>query len=285
MSVDQVSTHPYALGHDPRELARLDQQARAIEWATSLILREAGIAPRSRVLDLGTGLGHVARLAGRLVGTAGAVVGIDRSADILAVARQRVATAGETHVTFADGDAVTWRSDAPFDAVVGRLLLFHVADPVLVVRRQLENLRPLGLFVAIDFDVSASRSEPRLGLVDDALAWVMAAFTAAGASPAIGTRLAGILEGADVEDVKSVGIQAYFPSRSPVGPAMLAGIVRSLAGTILDHGIATAAQLDLPTLERRIGQELARADAVLLPPTVVGAWGRRPTRTGTARRS
>jgi len=42
----------------------------------------------------------------------------------------------------------------------------------------------------------------------------------------------------------------------------------------VQHGIATAEQLDLPTLEDRIADELRRADAVLLPPTVVGAWGR-----------
>jgi hypothetical protein len=34
-------------------------------------------------------------------------------------------------------------------------------------------------------------------------------------------------------------------------------------------------KLGLETLERRLADELRRADAVFLPPTVVGAWGRR----------
>jgi hypothetical protein len=37
--------------------------------------------------------------------------------------------------------------------------------------------------------------------------------------------------------------------------------------------MATAAEIE--EFERRLAAELRAADAVLLPPTVVGAWGRR----------
>jgi hypothetical protein len=56
----------------------------------------------------------------------------------------------------------------------------------------------------------------------------------------------------------------------------VAGVVRSLAPTMVLKGIATEEELDLPTLEQRIRDQLVENDAVLLPPTVVGAWGRRP---------
>lgn len=49
----------YVLGSDEAEIARLDAQAAAIAPATALPLRADGIAPEMRVLDLGTGLGHV----------------------------------------------------------------------------------------------------------------------------------------------------------------------------------------------------------------------------------
>ena len=115
----------YVLGSEPPELVRLDRQAAWLEPATRLLLRQAGIAPGMRVLDLGTGLGHVARLAGELVGHQGAVVGIDRSGPALAAARQRTEAAGASHVSFIESDVSTWRSTEPFDAIVGRLLLFH----------------------------------------------------------------------------------------------------------------------------------------------------------------
>jgi ubiquinone/menaquinone biosynthesis C-methylase UbiE len=266
----------YVLGSDHHELARLDRQADQIEPATRLLLQVAGIGPGMRVLDLGTGLGHVARLAGQLVGSQGTVVGLDRAVPAIAAARQRVEAAGESHVSFVEGDVGDWRADAPFDAAVGRLVLFHLADPVVAVRHHIENLRAGGLFVAIDFDIGAARSEPPVGLVDDALDWVVRAFSAAGASPRIGARLGPILAEAGLDGVTTFGVQSYLPPRDPSASALLSGIVRSLADGITSHGIATVEQLDLPTLDQRIADELRRAQAVLLPPTVVGAWGRRP---------
>ena len=131
----------YVLGNHAEELARLDLQAAAIERPTRLLLQAAGLTAGMRVLDLGTGLGHVARLAAELVGPTGSVLGIDQSADVLAVARERTQQAGMVQVTFADGNALEWRATAPFDAIVGRLFLFHVPDPVAAVRHHRQNLR------------------------------------------------------------------------------------------------------------------------------------------------
>jgi ubiquinone/menaquinone biosynthesis C-methylase UbiE len=267
------SEQQYVLGNHAEELDRLDHQASVIERPTRLLLQAAGLAPGMRVLDLGTGLGHVARLAGELVGPSGSVIGIDRSREALTAARQRSQHAGATHVTFVEGDTSAWRATEPFDAIVGRLLLFHVADPVAVARHHMDNLTRGGAFIAIDFDLGSSRAEPPVAVVDDALRWVLEAFHAAGAWPRIGARLGRILEDAGFQRVTTFGIQAYLSSRDRSGAALLAGVVRSLAPAIIRHGIATAEQLDIATLERRIMEAVRHADAVILPPTVVGAWG------------
>ncbi len=263
----------YVLGSDPDELTRLDGQAAQIDRPTRLLLQAAGLAPGMRVLDLGTGLGHVARICGEIVGPAGEVVGIDNSAGVIEVARRRAREAGVTNVTFVEGEAGTWRVPEPVDAIVARLLLFHVADPVAVVRHHLNNLRAGGSFVAIDFDVQAARAEPSVPIVEEALRWVLEAFRAAGAWPQIGARLGPILEDAGLGRVTTFGIQAYASSRSPAGLAALAAVVRSLAPAILRHGIATAEQLDLPNLQHRLADACRGADAVVLLPTVAGAWG------------
>ena len=210
-----------------------------------------------------------------MVGAAGTVVGLDRSSDMLVEARQRTAAAGNTRVTFVEGDAATWRDAEPFDAVVGRLVLFHVPDPVAVVRHHLANLRPGGLFVAIDFDIGSSRSEPPLPLVHQCLDWVVRAFSAAGAAPMIGARLGVILDEAGLEDVRTFGVQPYLRPRTGRAPRCWPACVRSLAGAITAHGIATEEQLGLDTLEQRIFDEGTRANAVILLPAVAGAWGRR----------
>jgi ubiquinone/menaquinone biosynthesis C-methylase UbiE len=265
----------YVLGSEPSELERLDRQADRLEAATRLLLGRAGITRGMRVLDLGTGLGHVARIVGDLVGPTGTVVGVDREAGALAIARQRSEAAGVRHVSFVDGDVAQWRSTKPFDAITGRLVLFHLPDPVLAVRQQLPNLRPEGLFVALDYDTGATRAEPPVALVAEMVGWIERAFVAAGAWPRIGCRLGSILTQAGLANVATIGIQGYLPALDPVATALLAGVVRSLSDAMMRDGIATAEEIGVDTLEQRIEEALRRADAVLLPPTLVGAWGLR----------
>jgi ubiquinone/menaquinone biosynthesis C-methylase UbiE len=273
------SEHQYSLGSHAEELARLDRQAAAIEHPTRLLLQSAGLAPGVRVLDLGTGLGHVAMMTGGFVAPAGRVVGIDQAAEMTTVARQRAKDAGVAHVTFEQGDVNTWRADEHFDAITARLLLFHVANPGAVVRHHTSNLRPAGMFVAIDFDIGAARSEPAVPIVTEAIRWILEAFQAAGAWPRIGARLGTILEGAGLTGVTTFGIQTYLAPDNPAGPRLIAGVVRSLAPLIIRHGIATAEQLNAATLERRIAEQVREANAVILPPTVAGAWGHAPPAT------
>ena len=50
----------------------------------------------------------------------------------------------------------SWRDDEPFDAIIGRLILFHLADPVSVVRHHAASLHPGGLLLALDFEDGAA---------------------------------------------------------------------------------------------------------------------------------
>jgi ubiquinone/menaquinone biosynthesis C-methylase UbiE len=265
----------YVLGSDDAEVMRLDAQSAAIAPATALLLRAAGIAPGMRVLDLGTGLGHVALALAELVGPEGAVVGIDLTTPLLEIAERRRAAAGADQVRFLEADARDYRSAERFDAIVARLLLFHLPDAVDVVRHHSAGLRPGGRLVAIDFDLGSARTEPPVALFDTAIGWVEAAFRAAGADPRVGTRLERILAEAGLEPVDGLGLQRYYAPDDPTGPRLLAGIVGALASPIVAAGIATASEIGLDTLEARLAVELAAAGATMLPPAVVGAWGTR----------
>jgi len=264
----------YSLGHEDAELARLEAQADFLREPTRVLLEASGLGPRMRVLDLGTGLGHVAAAVADLVGPDGEVVGLDIDPRTLEVARAR--TAHLPHVRFVQADVTRWRDDEPFDAVVGRLILFHLPDPVGALRHHLAAVRPGGRVVMLDYDIGGLRAEPGDPFTDRMTALVMAAFRAAGADPTIGSRLQGILADAGVEDIRGLGIAQYLANDDPVGPAMLSGVVRSLAPVMVAHGLATEADLDLDTLASRAADSLQSAGSVLVPPILVGAWGRRP---------
>lgn len=130
--------------------------------------------------------------------------------------------------------------------------------------------------MAIDFDLGGARTVPAVPLADVILGWVTRAFEAAGASPFIGARLGPILTQAGLREVTMFGVQGYLQPGDPMAARLVAGVARSLAGAIVTHGIATVDQLGIETLEGRLAESLERAGAVLLPPTVAGAWGRSP---------
>jgi SAM-dependent methyltransferase len=107
---DRDAGHAYVFGHSDRELDRLKAQARLIDPITQRFLREAGVVPGMRVLDVGSGAGDVAFLASDMVGDTGEVVGIDRVPVALEAARARAAFRSLRNVVFREGNAPRWYS-------------------------------------------------------------------------------------------------------------------------------------------------------------------------------
>jgi hypothetical protein len=133
-------------------------------------------------------------------------------------------------------------------------------------------LRPGGLLVAMEYDLENARSIPRIPLLADALGWISRAFVAVGQPQTLGPRLGHLLHAAGFEDPQVAGAQSYLAPDDPAGPALVSGVVRSLLPVIAAHGIATPDEVDVDTLGARVGAELARHDAALCPPTLVGGW-------------
>lgn len=131
--------------------------------------------------------------------------------------------------------------------------------------------------LAIDFDGGSIRAEPSVPLVKTIRDWVEEAFRSAGADPVIGARLALVLRRAGAVDMTTFGVQTYLAPDDPTGPGWVADLVRSLAPNTIGTAVATEADLDVDTLQQRVEQALIAADAVLLPPTLVGAWGAAPS--------
>jgi SAM-dependent methyltransferase len=230
----------YVLGSGAAELARLDAQAAALAPATRILLRAAGIEPGMRVLDLGTGLGHVAFELAALVGAGGEVVGVDRSPAHLAEAERR--RTGST-VRFVEADACTF-ADGHFDAVVARLLLFHLPDPLATLRH---HARHGDRLVALDFDVSAVRTEPPHVRADELTRWLLDAFMRAGADPTIGTKLPRLLAQAGLNAVSALALQRAYAPGDPGGIDQLKAVIASLGGPDTD-GLEPTSTVFIPAL-------------------------------------
>lgn len=128
-SADNPTFATYAFGHSEAETRRLQAQSRLFSSTARRLLEEAGITAGMRVLDVGSGAGDVALLAADLVGPGGEVIGVDANPVILETARARAREAKLANVSFLEGDITSAVPDGPFDAAVGRCVLFFLADP------------------------------------------------------------------------------------------------------------------------------------------------------------
>lgn len=110
------------------------------------LIQSAGIVPGHYVLDAATGTGEPALAIAKFVGPQGRVVGVDISPEMLEVAKERANSQGLSNVTFQviQDENLSEFQDATFDAVVCRLGLMLMPDPVLALRAFLRVLKPRG---------------------------------------------------------------------------------------------------------------------------------------------
>lgn len=140
----------YLLGHADAEIERLQIQAQCLEGVTRRLIHECGIRPGVRVLDIGCGAGDVSMLVADAVGASGAVIGIDREARAIEVARARAAKAGYSQIEFAIGSDEDMDRHAPYDATIGRYVLVHQPDPTAMIRRAASVVKPGGIVAFLE---------------------------------------------------------------------------------------------------------------------------------------
>jgi 2-polyprenyl-3-methyl-5-hydroxy-6-metoxy-1,4-benzoquinol methylase len=135
----------YILGHTAAEQLRLIRQAMFLAPATEHFLRDAGIVSGMRVLDIGCGMGDVTMLVAQLVGPGGRVVSIDLDQASIETAQKRATAFGLDNTTYHRADISTFEDSEPFEAIVGRLVLEFLPDPIAAICRLSGLLRPGGI--------------------------------------------------------------------------------------------------------------------------------------------
>jgi SAM-dependent methyltransferase len=269
---DSDSGYQFGTGIGEEELDRLEAQGAAIAPATRMIFAEAGIRPGMRVLDLGCGAGDVSFVAADLVGPDGCVVGVDSSPDALARARLRAGQRGLTQARFVEGDINEPAPGGPFDAIVERLVLWLVPDPAEVLRRQATVLRPGGLVVPIEADLSMTRSLPENAFMTQAKFWLVEAFAKAG-MVMLGPRLWAVVEEAGLRPLGMIGIQPHFGPGDEVGLTCLVESMRLAEPLIVGTGVATADQVGIETFEQRLRGEWEKTHPLVAATSMLlSAW-------------
>jgi SAM-dependent methyltransferase len=269
-------TNPYLLGHSDAELDRLIEQGRFYGELTEEFLRRAGVGPGMRVLDVGCGTGEVSFIAARLVGRTGSVLGVDRSADAVAVAEQRASGAILRNVTFVAQDLQSIDMHGDFDAVIGRLVLMYFADPVAMLRRVSAQARPGGIVAFHEIDIEAATSEPPVPLVQVCIERIIETFRRAQAVPRMGMLLPQVFRRAGLGEPRTIVHGRLGNASDPATCNQIAAVTRSLLGPMQQLGVATEHEIGIDTLAERLREDVWKADASVMPPLFVGAWSRSP---------
>lgn len=118
-------------------------------FVNHLLVGFAQLRRGQQVLDLGSGTGYPALLAGEIVGKTGRVVGLDLAQEMVAVARRRAAEADLSHVEFRTADiTVLTEPHASFDAVISRFCVMFLPDIPQALAQVSRVLKPGGHFCA-----------------------------------------------------------------------------------------------------------------------------------------
>ncbi|MDB5684278.1 MAG: ArsR family transcriptional regulator [Sphingomonas bacterium] len=144
------------------------------------ILRALGDGPLGRLVDIGTGTGRMIELLG---GQASNALGIDRSPEMLRLARAKLASAGQDRVELRQGDMYALPvPSGSADSVVLHQVLHYAQQPAAAVNEAARLLAPGGRLLIVDFaphdreELRAQDAHARLGFADEQLAgWFKAA--------------------------------------------------------------------------------------------------------------
>jgi SAM-dependent methyltransferase len=270
-----VPSPEYVLGHSEAEIERLKTQARLIDPITERFLREAGLAPGMRVLDVGSGAGDVAFLAARIVGGSGEVLGVDRSAPALQVASERARDRLLRQVSFRVGDPGDMAFERPFDAVIGRYVLQFQKDPAAMLRRLASHLKPGGLALFHEIDWSGAGSFPPVPTYDRCRDWGMEALRRHGTETRMGSRLHAAFLGAGLAP-PALRMEAMIGAGDGSADVLtiFSGVIRTLLPHIERYGVATAGQVGIDTLVQRIRAEADVSSSIFFGNFQIAAWSR-----------
>ena len=248
---------------------------------TKRLLVDAGISAGMRVLDVGCGPGDVSFLAAQLVGQ-GQVLGIDRAAPLLVKAREQAQELHLSNVSFLEADIGALPSEiGAFDAIVGRRVLMYQPDPISAVRRLARALRPGGLMVFQEHDPTMTpASLMPLPLHERVLGWLWRTVEREGANLHMGFDLPFVLAqaGLEVQDVRAEAV-IQIPESIALIPEThhaLGTIVRAVLPRIVQHGVATEEEVDIDTLDQRLGEEREKTKTTYVRDMVFSAWARKP---------
>jgi ubiquinone/menaquinone biosynthesis C-methylase UbiE len=179
--VTEGYVHGYATAEQQRLIAQADH------WRDELILHGTHLAPGTRLLEVGCGVGAVLGVLGHAFPGI-TLAGVDVVERQVLAARAHLTSLGlAADIRRADAIALPYE-DACFDHVWMMWFLEHVSDPVVALVEARRVLAPEGGLTAIEMDYNSISARPTSPAIETLVAAVATAMNRSGRSDA-GTHL------------------------------------------------------------------------------------------------
>ncbi|QDK34075.1 metalloregulator ArsR/SmtB family transcription factor [Sphingomonas sp. IC081] len=142
------------------------------------LLAALGRSKLGGLLDVGTGTGRIAEL---LAGKASHVTALDKSPEMLRIARARLQSLPPEHLSLVQGDFTALPfAEAAFDTVLFHQVLHYAQEPATVLAEAARVTRPGGRIAVVDLaahereDLRERHAHARLGFADQQMASLLA---------------------------------------------------------------------------------------------------------------
>jgi SAM-dependent methyltransferase len=266
---------PYLLGHAPEELKRLIRQSEIYADFAKQVFALAGLTSGMHVLDIGCGAGDVSLLAASLVGPSGRVLGIDKSPEAVAFAAERATLMGVPNVAFRVSDLGASDADEEFDAVIGRLVLIYLRDPVDTLQRLAGMLRPGGVLALQELMMTSFGFDPPdLPVFGACRRWILETCARAGIDTDLGLRLPRLFAAAGLPRPRMISGSVIESGPQSIMPDYIGETVLSILPMAERLGVVRPGEVEPETLVARLTSEFRERDATVIAPSMVGAWTR-----------
>ena len=264
----------YVLGYRQAEQERLQQQAQQLAHESSWLFDQIPITSGARVVEIGCGPHGCLDLLSERVGPTGHVVGVERSAEAVALARTLVSQRNFRNVDVLEGDArSTGLPRASFDVVTSRLVLVNVPQPEQIVAEAVALVRTGGWVAFHEADYVSHVCDPPSHAWTRLVELLQTYSAMNGIDPMIGRRLPRLLREAGLTDIQvNPIIHVYPPGHGRRN--LLLDFSENLSERLVAQNLI--GEPELTALKAELSRHLADPDTLVVSHLYFQSWGRRP---------
>ena len=239
--------------------------------STEAFIKQANLNTGVNGLDLGCGSGETTMLLKTMIGPEGKITGIDSRATRLRIAKEKAHQNEQSQVEFRYQNTLEWEEEQSYDLVYSRHFFHQLKDPLSMLQKVFNSLKPGGLAMIEELDFSKIQCFPNSYAFDRFVELYIEVVKRQGADPNIGKRLYPLYQQASF---KNCQVQLVRPKFLTGKNKRITSLTLESISTILEKE-NLASQVELQALLSEIKSFEAQENTMITLPGIYQVSGYR----------